>query len=113
MNISIESCNLSFSKYARKGIRQRTDTMLKRFTHRLRSAKLIFRDVNAHKGGVDKTCTVQARLTNGGEIVVTGKASSARKALYQALQRLRQLIVQRVSRERQRRHASFKGQQPV
>ena len=104
MDVQIQQHNENISTLSRKSIRERVAKVLQRYSHRLQRTTLIFKDVNGSKGGVDKQCTVQARLASGGEIVVTKSGSSITQALFRALRGLRNLIVRKAARERQLRY---------
>ena len=108
MNILIEQNQTDLNKHSRKNIQQRVDKVLQRFSHKLTSTKLIFKDTNGPKGGIDKECTVQAKLVHGGEIIVVKRGSSIPQALFRALRGLRNIIIRRTVRERQLRYGIIK-----
>ena len=105
IDISIAVRRINLSKDARKKLHERALKVLSRYDLRITSAKLTFTDINGQKGGIDKVCTLQARLAHGGEIVVTKKADSLRLAFSRSLQSVRHTVVRLSKRQhRQRNH---------
>ena len=104
IDISIAVRRINLSKDSRKKFRARALKVLSRYEHRITSAKLTFTDINGQKGGIDKVCTMQARLVHGGEIVVTKKADHLLMAFSRSLQSIRHSIARLSDRQRRQRN---------
>ncbi len=55
---------------AKDAILERIRFALGRFSHRIRTLRIDFDDINGPRGGIDKRCTIEAVLDHRGPIVV-------------------------------------------
>jgi ribosome-associated translation inhibitor RaiA len=69
--------------------------------HLLR-AKVIWRDDNGPRGGVDKQCRIELHLRHGGTLQVTARAADWAVAFAQALQRVQRALIQHLQRAKPR-----------
>lgn len=59
-----------------------------RFTGRLRRVEVYVQDVNAHKGGNDKRCAIEAHLAGHQPVAVSAEAPSLEEAISGAVDKL-------------------------
>ena len=102
MVVTIVSQGKGLDRDAR--LRMKTGLMeaLQRFSNRLRSLRIAFRDVNGPRGGVDKECTICVSLARSSAIVIKSRAETFRKAFSDAVERLK-VALSRESKRRYRR----------
>jgi ribosome-associated translation inhibitor RaiA len=65
---------------------------LERFEDRITRVEVHIKDTNASKGGVDKQCTIEARLSGLAPMAVTTEAADIRTALSEAVSKLERKI---------------------
>jgi hypothetical protein len=62
--------------------------LTRRFSDRLQRVEVYLQDVNSHKGGVDKRCTIEARLAGYQPVAVHNAAPTLDEAVSGAVDRL-------------------------
>jgi hypothetical protein len=72
-----------------------------RFRDHIQWARIKVADVNGPRGGVDKRCVVQLRLRNRPDVIFAVTEVEARSAVDRAAQRVAQVLVRRLGRQRQ------------
>ncbi len=72
--------------------------------HLLR-AKVVWRDDNGPRGGVDKQCRIELHLRHGGSLQVSARASDWAEAFARALARVQRALIQHVQRGKPQRTA--------
>jgi ribosome-associated translation inhibitor RaiA len=63
-----------------------------RFTDRLRRVEVYLQDVNSHKGGSDKRCTIEAHLAGHQPVAVHEQAPAVAEAVSAAVDRLTRVL---------------------
>ena len=86
--------NTQVEEYARG----RLDLVVGRFQDRLSSIDVHVRDDNAQKGGLDKTCSIDARLIPRGTLHVQATERDIYEAIVKAVHRLETVIAKTVDR---------------
>jgi ribosome-associated translation inhibitor RaiA len=84
------------------GVRPRVAKALAALPSRITTARLLFRDENAAKGGVDVRCAITVSLSGRGRIHVADVGTTPRQALDGALDRLSRRLARTQQRERDR-----------
>ncbi len=74
-----------------------------RFGDLVREVEIRLSDVNGPRGGADVACIARVRLMSGGDLVVTGSASSPESGISQAVSRLAVRLGRLVSRDHEYR----------
>lgn len=77
----------------------------RRLLPHLSHAKVVWRDDNGPRGGVDKTCRIELQLRHGGIVLASGRAKGWTEAFAQALARVQRALGQHVQRSKPRRQA--------
>jgi putative sigma-54 modulation protein len=72
------------------------------FQGQIREIGIVLRDVNGPRGGVDKRCTVIARLRRGGSIEIEETSTTFVESIRGAAKRLRSLLGRRIGGKRAR-----------
>lgn len=88
---------------------QRIELILGRFESRLSTIDMRIRDANASKGGVDKTCSIDARLIPRGSVHVQATECDVYEAVLKAIRRLETVVAKTV--DRGHRSAALRHQQ--
>lgn len=73
------------------------------FAGHIRQIGIFLRDVNGPRGGVDKRCTVIAKLERGGSIEIEETSPNFSEAIRRAARRLQSLLSRRITSKRSRR----------
>lgn len=102
MEVQIETQNVEIPPNNSSGLVERIAKSMSHVAAHVMRLHLSLRDVNGAKGGKDKICTIRASLQSGGEVVVVERGESVRKALFNALRRIRLVISREMRRRRQK-----------
>lgn len=102
MDVRIETQDIALPANSLSDLRDRVQAVMGHVSEDVSCLHLGLRDVNGAKGGRDKLCTVRAKLTLGGEIIITERSGKMPKALFRGLRRSRTLIRRELQRRRQR-----------
>lgn len=78
-------------------VRQRLDRLDPRYGDRLTRVVVFLKDVNAHKGGADKVCTLEARPAGRDPIVVTAQGQDLYAAVRDAEGKLERALEHRLA----------------
>ena len=89
--------------------RQRLDLLVGRFNDRLSSIDVRVLDENASKGGVDKRCSIDARLIPRGTLHVHAKERDIYEAVLKAIRRLETVVAKSVDRGHQSMSVRHQG----
>lgn len=109
MDIHIETQNVEIPPHSSKRLNGLVRQAMEQAGLEISRLHLSLRDVNGPKGGRDKICTVRAKLSVGGEVVVIDRGTKMRESLFRALRRCRSVIRRELVRRRQRaRKVRFK-----
>ena len=81
--------------------RERLDMLVGRFNERLSSIDIRVLDENAAKGGIDKCCSIDARLIPRGTLHVHAKERDIYEAVLKAVHRLETVVAKSVDRGHQ------------
>ena len=79
-------------------VRERLEMVVGRFGERLASIEVHLKDENANKGGVDKTCSIDAKLIPRGTLHVHATEREFGEAIRKAIHRLETVVAKTVDR---------------
>ena len=96
MNLDIHITNGQDN--AEQFIRDRLELVVGRFQDRLSTIEVRVRDDNAHKGGIDKTCSIDAHLVPRGMLHVQATEQEVQAAVIKAIHRLESVVAKTVDR---------------
>ncbi len=99
MNITLNAISFSLDSETRARLEKRIDSILSRFSDRVRSVQVRLEDENGPKGGVDHRCQIEAHLTYGPTMIVEARDVDAPTALDRAARRL----LRKIRRDLERR----------
>jgi putative sigma-54 modulation protein len=100
MKLAIRSRNLRMTDDTRATIERRIRFAIGRFTPRIRSVRVVVRDMNGPKGGVDKSCTIECVVDRVGPLIATGEYADLMTAVDVACHRIDRLVSRELSRLR-------------
>lgn len=100
MQIRIQAPGGDDTQSFREGALARARFMLRRATQEVIQARILLRDLNGPRGGIDQQCQVTLVTHSRGVLVVTSRAQSAGAALAQALRSAVQALVRGWQRQR-------------
>lgn len=89
----------------RPGVESRVGFALRRLRPRILRAVVRLSDVNGHRGGVDKRCSVAIDTDGHGRLVATGLGADWRDALDAALARAQRTLVRTLDRRQDHKRA--------
>ncbi len=72
----------------------------RRFGERLTRVRIFLKDVNAHKGGIDKSCTMEARPSGHDPLAVEARDADAYQVVKDAADRLEKALDKHLTPER-------------
>lgn len=105
MKISCE-IDKSLPNFVRETAERRVESKLGRFSNAIDEVKLMLRDINGPRGGVDTECLVSVRLRHMPDVIIQERSESIGKALYNALERTVRNVaksLEKKTREHQKR----------
>lgn len=100
MKISCE-IDKSLPNVVRETAVRRVATKLSRFENSIDEVKLMLKDINGPRGGVDTECLVSVRLRHMPDVIIQERAESIGKALYNALERAVRNVAKSLERKTQ------------
>jgi putative sigma-54 modulation protein len=103
MRVLCTAKGFSLTEGLESQVHERIRFDLDRFTHLVRSIRVLLADENGPKGGQDKRCTVELQLSSGGRIVRKSVASDAYAAIGATFQRIERALVALSERQRPKR----------
>lgn len=92
--------NVEISDEFRETVERRARYALGRFGERIVGTKVMFRDVNGPKGGIDLQCVIEAKLSRGGSVAVEVTDVDIELAMTRAVERLSRRIRDMLARRR-------------
>jgi ribosome-associated translation inhibitor RaiA len=92
MHIQINTADPQTRNSDEEMIRTEVESALERFAERITRVEVHVKDTNAAKGGVDKHCTIEARLSGLDPIAVTTEAADVQSAVSSAAGKLQRRI---------------------
>lgn len=98
MQIQIHTQDHSLPAAFRTFAEEKIASTLQHHAERLTRVEVHFKDLNGHKGGVDKRCVLEARPRGMDPIVVEHDAAEARDALIHASGKLERALRTRFER---------------
>ncbi len=101
MALNVRVTNQRHNPEVEEFVRNRLDLVVGRFAQRLSTLDVHIRDENAQKGGVDKTCSIDAHLFPRGTVHVHATESDIQKAILKAVERLKTVVTKTVDRGHQ------------
>lgn len=81
MQIEFESVNLEITSALKQYIEDKLGKVEKRWGDRITRLRVFMNDTNSTKGGIDKQCTMEARLAGIDPVVAETTASEAYEAV--------------------------------
>ncbi len=84
-----------------------------RFGEQLRRVEVYLQDMNSHKGGVDKRCSIEAHLAGMHPIAVHDEAAHLEQAITNAVDKLARVLEKSVERIADRRGGGSTSGQPT
>jgi len=106
MQIDIEAHGTELSADARQRVEHRMRNVLARLAHRVTHVVVYLTDLNGPRGGVDKHCCVEVRMSHERAVVVEEKHRDLFHAVDRGLSRAAQAVTRRVKRGLAQRRAS-------
>jgi putative sigma-54 modulation protein len=101
MRIEIRGIEIPLAAESRAAIEERTRLLLGRVALRVADVRVIVRDVNGPRKGIDRVCSVDVRLTRGGEVHAEATDGVIRSAVEAALDRASRATLRLVRRQRE------------
>ena len=109
MNIEIRGDDRRLTADTREVVDRKVRLALGRFASAIRHIRIVVKDMNGPKHGVDQSCAVQVHLCRGGEVHVTAEDAALQNAIDRALERAGRATV----RLMQRQHRFHRERAPV
>ncbi|MBX3193073.1 MAG: HPF/RaiA family ribosome-associated protein [Labilithrix sp.] len=102
MKLEVRSSNVPISEALHAHIARRFDFALRRLAGRVDRALVRLVDLNGPKGGPDKRCRIEARLSSARSVIVEATDADAYVAVSQATARLEERVARALTRQRSR-----------
>ena len=102
MHVQIIKRKLALKKEQHSVAEERCRRLCERFLDRVTSMTLRLSDINGPKGGVDKECIAQVRLSNGSVLTSVKRHQHIEGAINRSLETVRSLLRRKLG-ERKRR----------
>ncbi|MGF1644095.1 MAG: HPF/RaiA family ribosome-associated protein [Thiotrichales bacterium] len=112
MHIDLQANHLTLTEPLRKHIDLRLRMIMARVGHRITRVIVRLSDVNGPKGGLDKVCKIEIRLSGMPEIVVEDVQSDMYLAFDRAVARAGRTLARRVALPVTRRRSHAAGATP-
>ncbi len=103
MNINLITRHLPRNPGLVELAQRRAGYAFSRFGDLVREVEIRLSDSNGPRGGADVACLARVRLVSGGDLVVTGSASSPESGISQAVSRLAIRLGRLVARDHDHR----------
>lgn len=100
MQVEFESENLYITSALEQYIEEKLGKVDKRWGERITRVRVFLDDTNSTKGGVDKHCTMEARLAGLDPVVAETTASEAYKAIDLNVDKLIRALEHAIKRRR-------------
>ena len=100
MTISVRGYGIDVSPEVGELVERRLSFALSRFGGRVRAVSISLTDLNGPRGGIDKRCSMQARLTPRGTVRVEDTDSELPAAVDRAATRLARAVARALERRR-------------
>lgn len=112
MQIHIQAHQLHDAQSFREAALARARFMFRRASQEVLQARILLRDLNGPRGGVDQQCRVTLVTRSRGTLVVTSRAQTAREALAHALRTAVRALVRVWQRKRRPDRKGLLAQTP-
>ena len=99
MNIEIRGDDRRLTADTRAIVDRKVRLALGRFASAVRHIRIVIKDTNGPKHGVDQSCAVQVHLSRGGEVHVTAEDAALHNAVDRALERAGRATVRVMQRQ--------------
>jgi ribosome-associated translation inhibitor RaiA len=96
MKIDIRSRSLKLTEVLNDYIHRRVLFALGRFTRRLQSVRIMLKDLNGPKGGVDKHCKVMVSIVPSFNVIIEESDADLQTAINRALERAGHTVARRI-----------------
>lgn len=100
MNLVLQTRNMTVNSQLREWIERRLAFALGRFASRLTEVRAVLTDENGPRGGLDRHCSLEARLKSAGSVVVDVIDTETETAVSRAADRLARRIRDTFERRR-------------
>jgi ribosome-associated translation inhibitor RaiA len=105
MRIDIRACSLKLTPTLRDYVRRRIRFALGRFMLRLKNVRVVLKDLNGPKGGVDKHCKVFVNIMPSFSVIIEERDADLETAINRALDRAGRTVARRLDQVLDRRKA--------
>ncbi len=102
MHLNIRGRKVPISTSLREHCIERLERALRPFDEHVRSAELVFTDINGPRGGFGQACSVFVSLVNGTKLMIQSTESDFYAASSQAAARAGQLVRRELTKLRSR-----------
>ena len=103
MKLELRAKGVRMTDGLRRFIEKKLRFALGRFSHRVRSVRVLLTDINGPRGGEDIRCHIQASLGRAGAVTIKETCSDPFAAVARASRRAGQHMSRRLSRKRSTR----------
>jgi len=100
MQILLETQHISLPRNSRQALIGRIRRIFSHAAQHVHSLQVQLRSTNTFRGGVDKLCTVRAKLADGSLVVIHERNTHLATALYQGVRLTRKSILRTVMKRR-------------
>jgi ribosome-associated translation inhibitor RaiA len=100
LSINVRGYGIDVSPSVAELVERRLSFALSRFGRRVRAVSISLTDLNGPRGGIDKRCSMQARLAPRGSVRVEHTDSELRAAVDRASTRLARAVARALERRR-------------
>ncbi len=104
MQIQINSPHETVSPTFSEHIENNIQSVLGPYENRLTRVEIHFKDLNGHKGGVDKRCAIEVRPSGMGPLAADDEGENVRDAFKGALDKIERVLKHKLGKEQTRQH---------
>lgn len=104
MQIEFESENLDITQSLQQYAREKLTKIEKRWDDRITRLRVYLNDTNSSKGGIDKHCTMEARVAGIDPVVAETTTEKAYDAINATVDKLKRALEHKIESRRDRSH---------
>lgn len=113
MQTIIHSSDFELTTALNNFIHEQSKKSMRACSDRIDRVVIRLKDINGPKGGNDKECSVEVKLTNSAPIVVSKRSDDAYASIRKALGRASRTTLRRLGKRRARKTSSFEPKSPA
>ena len=98
MKVEIKATGMLLPQHTHRALKARVSQAMTRVADRVRLLRVSLRDDHLDNGAADKACLLEARLANGGRVVVVRQSEHVTEGLNAGLRTLRQRLNKKAKR---------------